>query len=45
MTEGVSVGISKKGFRQKQWEHVKERNYELVLSLYPVKKQIKLKCV
>lgn len=37
--------LVKKGFRQKQWEHVKERNYELVLSLYPVKKQIKLKCV
>ena len=37
--------LVKNGFRQKQWEHVKERNYELVLSLYPVKKQIKLKCV
>lgn len=37
--------LVKKGFRQKQWEHVKERNYELVLALYPVKKQIKLKCV
>ena len=37
--------LVKNGFTQKQWEHVKERNYELVLSLYPVKKQIKLKCV
>ena len=45
MTEGGQWELVKKGFRQKQWEHVKERNYELVLSLYPVKKQIKLKCV
>ena len=37
--------LVKNGFTQKQWGHVKERNYELVLSLYPVKKQIKLKCV
>lgn len=33
------------GFTEKQWEHVKERSYELVLSLYPKKQQIKLKSV
>lgn len=34
--------LVKDNFTKKQWEHVKERNYELVLSLYPKKQQIKL---